>query len=228
MLLFLKNFNQKIGKQVSLIMVLVLTSYALFRGFTGNQGFIDNLVNAIFVVIFASMILLSAFRGKQLLAHLILLIAFYDNSVKEFIDWVFSIGSNNFEFNWSILVMVLISAYLILQIVSLILAGVKLEIKWSKTLGLVALLFVFYSLSNPITESLSLVIIPLLAVMMYAPIVATLGVIVTTVSYPINLIYGLINSEKYTSAGLFTTILATALLVLAVLHLTKIVKSNKA
>lgn len=227
MITFLKQFNQKIGKTVSLVMVFVLTAYALYRGLSADLKFIDYLIGIIYVVIFSAMILISAVKGKQLLAHLILLIAFYDNSVRAFFDWVFTIGSNEFEFSWQILIMVVISVYLILQIVSLILAGVKLEIKWSKTLGLVALLFVFFALSNSITESVSLILIPLLAVMMYAPLVSTLGVIVTTAAFPINMVYGLFNDQKYTGAGFFTTILATLLLVLAVIHFTKIVKTNK-
>ena len=81
---FLKHFNQKIGKTVSMFMVFVLTAYALYRGLSSDAGFITYLKNFIMVVIFAAMVILAIVKNKQLLAHVVLLIAFYNESVSDF------------------------------------------------------------------------------------------------------------------------------------------------
>jgi len=224
---FLKHFNQKIGKTVSMFMVFVLTAYALYRGLSSDAGFITYLKNFIMVVIFAAMVILAIVKNKQLLAHVVLLIAFYNESVSDFFNWVLSIGSNNFKFDVQVLIMVLISLYLLLQIVSMVLAGVKLEIKWSRTLGLVSLLIVFFSLSYPITESLALVLIPLLAIMMGAPLVATLGVIASTIVYPVDVIYSLFKDLKLNGVDIFNVVLATLLLVFAVYHMVKLIQKKQ-
>ena len=82
-------------------------------------------------------------------------------------------------------------------------------------------------MSYPITESLALVLIPLLAIMMGAPLVATLGVIASTIVYPVDVIYSLFKDLKLNGVDIFNVVLATLLLVFAVYHMVKLIQKKQ-
>lgn len=170
MMSFIRSFKNRIPYAMQMVVVILIGLYTLLFGVSYSKRIFD-VIQALLPVllIVVSSILLSTYH-KQLAGHGVLLLGIYMNGLTALFNELFSIQFNPFNYSPQITMTMIIHAliflYLFFMILSYILNGrIKASPLKGKTVIIGIWLFIFVWVLFGFSQAISVLILPLIALL---------------------------------------------------------------
>ncbi len=157
MFTFVKSLSQKIGEQVQLVILAVLSVVAIYIAVGSSSGVLDVISDLLPILLVLSAVWLLFIKKKILASYVVLLLLVFSNGINIFINWLFSYHFflERFSYTFSINTIFLLVGciYLMVMIASLLMTeGIKLEIKKLDMVLLLLLFGLYVYINNSFTS----------------------------------------------------------------------------